>query len=301
MRLFRIFRFIYIPGINRILSRLLRPFGRLIPFRYQFPVQGFFKVKINGNASFCIEGHLTSYITRLCFWHGIKGFEYDSVKIFCSLIENMHVFFDIGANIGYYSLLAASISNKLNVIAFEPFPDACAALKLNIAFNGFKNIRAEETALSDKAGDAILYYTINQDFPDYQFQLGGKNSLIEFKNNLTGKIKVLTMTLDDYDIQNGIDEADLIKLDTEATEYFILKGGERLIKKCRPVIQCEVLTGFHEDKLEELLLRLEYGFYQVEEDGLHLQNSLQNSPKHKNDYFFIPKGKEYLIKQFMVS
>jgi FkbM family methyltransferase len=299
MKLFRIFKFIFKPGLNRFLSRLLRPFSRMIPARYRFPVTGFFKVKIDDNHSFYIEGHLTSYITRLCFWQGIKGFEYDSVKIFCGLIKHMHVFLDIGANVGYYSLLAASISDKLNVIAFEPFQDAASALKSNIACNGFNHIRIEETALSDKTGDATLYYTINKDFPDYKYQLGGKNSLIDPENRLTGKINVKTITLDDYALQKGLDEVSLIKLDTEATEYFILKGGEKLIQRCKPVIQCEVLTGFHEDKLEALLLRLGYVLYHVEEDGLHLQNSLQHSLKHKNDYFFIPKGKEALAERFM--
>ena len=301
MRLFRIFKFIFTPGLNRILSRLLRPFVRLIPARYQFPVTGFFKVKIDDNTSFYIEGHLTSYITRLCFWQGIKGFEYDSVKIFCGLIKHMHVFFDIGANVGYYSLLAASINDKLNVTAFEPFQDAGAALKSNVAYNGFNHIRIEETALSDKTGDATLYYTINRDFPGYKYQLGGKNSLIDPENRLTGKIVVKTITLDDYAVQKGIDEISLIKLDTEATEYFILKGAEKLIQRCRPIIQCEVLTGFYEDKLEGLLLRLGYVFYRVEKDGLCLQNSLQQPQKHKNDYFFIPRAKEHLVKRFMVQ
>jgi FkbM family methyltransferase len=301
MGLFRLFRFIFRPGINRFLGRLLRPFGRFIPARYQFPVLGFFKIRVNGNASFYMEGHLTSYITKVCFWHGIKGFEYDSARIYCDLVKNMQLFLDIGANIGYYSLLAASISKKLNVIAFEPFHDAYAVLKSNIAYNGFKNIKAEETALSDKKGDATLYYTINKDFPDYKYQLGGRNSLIKYDNNLTGKIVVPTTTLDDYAIRNGIDEADLIKLDTEATEYFILKGAEKLIKKCRPLIQCEVLTGSNEVKLEEFLLLLGYGFYQVNADGLHLKSSLKDSLKHKNDYFFIPGGKEHLITPFLVS
>lgn len=273
----------------------------MIPARYRFPVTGFFKVKINKNTSFYIEGHLTSYITRLCFWQGVKGFEYDSVKIFCELIKHMHVFFDIGANIGYYSLLAASINDKLNVIAFEPFQDAAAALKANIDHNGFNHIRIEETALSDKTGNATLYYTINKDFPDYKYQLGGKNSLIDPENRLAGKTEVRTIKLDDYAVQKGIDEVSLIKLDTEATEYFILKGAEKLIQRCRPIILCEVLTGFHEDKLEALLLRLGYVFYHVEEDGLRLQNSLQQTTKHKNDYFFIPGGKESLAERFMVN
>ncbi len=260
---------------------------------------GFFKVRINKNASFYIEGHLTSYITTVCFWQGIKGFEYDSVKIFSGLIKSLHVFIDIGANNGYYSLVAASLNDRLKVIAFEPFHDAYEAFKVNIAYNRFRNIQVEEIALSDKAADATLYYSIHQDFPDYKYQLGGKNSLVELRDSLYGKTEVITMTLDDYAIQNGVDEADVIKMDTEATEYFILKGAETLIKRCQPIILCEVLTGFNEDKLEELLLRLDYSFYQIEANGLRMKSSLINSPKHKNDYFFIPAGKEHLIKRYL--
>jgi FkbM family methyltransferase len=301
VKLFKIFKFIFIPEINWVLSRLLRPFSRLIPVKYQFPVQGFFKVKVNDEASFYIEGHLTSYITKVCFWKGIKGFEYDSVKIFSGLVKDLNVFVDIGANIGYYSLLASSINNRLNVIAFEPFHDACEALNLNIMYNGFRNIKVEKTALSDKAGVATLYYAINKDFQDYRYQLGGKNSLVEFEDIPSGKVEIFTMTLDDYAIQNNLIEVDLIKMDTEATEYLILMGAENLIKKCKPVILCEVLTGHNEDKLEEFLLRLEYGFYLVKENGLSRISSLKNSPDHKNDYFFIPDGKEHMIKRYLLS
>lgn len=301
MKLFKIFKFIFIPEINRPLGRLLRPFGRLIPAKYQFPVLGFFKVKVNADASFYIEGHLTSYITSVCFWKGIKGFEYDSVKIFSGLVKNSSVFVDIGANIGYYSLLASSINDRLNVIAFEPFNDACEALKLNIMYNGFRNIKVEEIALSDKAGVATLHYAINKDFPGYRYQLGGKNSLVEFENTPSGKIEIFTMTLDGYAIQNELVEVDLIKMDTEATEYYILKGAEALINKCKPVILCEVLSGYNEDKLEELLLRLDYGFYQVKENGLDRINSLKHSPNHKNDYFFIPEGKEHMVDRYLAS
>lgn len=284
-----------------MLSRLLRPFSRLIPVKYQFPVQGFFKVKTDDGAAFYIEGHLTSYITKVCFWKGIKGFEYDSVKIFTGLVKNINVFIDIGANIGYYSLLASSINDRLNVIAFEPFHDACEALKRNIMYNGFRNIKVEESALSDKAGAATLYYAFNRDFPDYRYQLGGKNSLVEIENSPSGKVEIFAMTLDDFAIQNELVEVDLIKMDTESTEYFVLKGAENLIKKCKPIILCEVLTGYNENKLEELLLRLDYGFYLVKENGLSRISSLKNSQTHKNDYFFIPDGKEHIIKRYLFS
>ncbi len=301
MKLFKVLKFIFIPGVNRILSRLLRPFGKLIPVRYHFPVVGFFKVRLSRDVSFYIEGHLTSYITTVCFWQGIKGFEYNSTRIFTSLVKEAKLFIDIGANIGYYSLLAASINERLNVIAFEPFHDACEALKLNIAYNRFRNIRIEEIALSDKPGNATFYYAIHKDFPNYKFQLGGKNSLVELKDSLYGKTEVLTMTLDDYASQNTIGEADLIKMDTEATEYFILKGSETLIKRCKPIILCEVLTGTNEEEMEELMLRLGYDFYVVEDKGLRLTGSLKNLPNHKNDYFFVPSDKEYLIQRYLVS
>lgn len=301
MKLFKVLKFIFIPGINRILSRLLRPFAKLIPVRYHFPVMGFFKVNVSRVVSFYIEGHLTSYITTVCFWEGIKGFEYNSIRIFTDLVKEANLFIDIGANIGYYSLLAASINNRLNVIAFEPFHDACEALKLNITYNRFSNIRVEKTALSDKPGNATFYYTIHKDFPDYKYQLGGKNSLVELRDSLYGKTEVSTMTLDDYAMQNTIDVADLIKMDTEATEYFILKGSETLIKRCKPIILCEVLTGTNEEEMEELMLRLGYGFYKVEDKGLRPESSLKNLPDHKNDYFFVPGEKEYLIQKYLVS
>lgn len=256
-------------------------------------------MRVGKETSFYLEGHLTSYITTVCFWQGIKGFEYHSVRIFTDLIKKINVFFDVGANIGYYSLLAASINSRLNVIAFEPFHDACQALKLNIAYNGFRNILIEVIALSDEPGNATFYYSIHKDFPEYKYQLGGKNSLVELKDRQYGKTEVTAMTLDDYAGQHGVEEVDLIKMDTEATEYFILKGAETLIKKCKPIILCEVLTGTNEEEMEKLLLRLDYRFYRVENKGLQPRSSLRGLPDHKNDFFFVPAVREFLINKYL--
>jgi len=65
------------------------------------------------------------------------------------------VFFDVGANVGVYSLFAASLYPEMTIIAFEPMPANYQALKENVALNGF-NISCFQWAIGNRCGKAYL-------------------------------------------------------------------------------------------------------------------------------------------------
>ncbi|MCF8368090.1 MAG: FkbM family methyltransferase [Bacteroidales bacterium] len=295
-----VFKILFHPVINRILSRIMKPFGSLIPERFRFPVCGFFKVKIPNGKHIQLEGQYTSFITRKLFWSGISGFEYNSVDIFLELIKSSKVFFDIGANIGYYSLLASKVNPGLEIFAFEPFPDAIAALKRNISQNMFGNISIISTALAAKTGEDTLFYRINDDFPR-GLQLAGNNSMVNFKDNRNQTVDIKTQTLDEFVTQHKIESLDFIKIDTETTEFMILSNGIEALKKFRPIILCEVLPGHHEKKLEALFLSLDYVFCRVHKSGVTLQQKLNVVGEDENDFFFIPKEKAGVIRPFLIT
>lgn len=132
---------------------------------------------------------------------------------------------DIGANVGIFSMLAASQGAK--VFAFEPNTENCRLILMSAAENGF-DVKLFPLALSDEAG--ALFFT-----PHIGSNGGLLPSRVETLSN-PNCIVVPAMRLDDL-----IDEpVHFIKADVEGAEYLALKGGERIIREHRPVITIEL-------------------------------------------------------------
>ena len=139
---------IYRKSINTLVRSALRPFSRILPDKWKFPINGTITVKSKTVPAFFLNTNPTNWMSRRVFWDKIEGFEYNSVRIFCELITNCSVFLDIGANIGYYSLLASSLTHgKVKVYAFVPMQSAFDFLQKNIVYFVFKKF---SSSLRDK-------------------------------------------------------------------------------------------------------------------------------------------------------
>jgi len=144
-------------------------------------------------------------------------------------------FVDVGANIGYYSLLAYSIvGNKGLVIAFEPEPNNFHELEKNISVNKISNIKPFEIALSDRAGKTSLYINPYND---------GGHSLTIFPDNYElpfHNIEITTTTFDDfwtnYELNNRLD---FVKIDVEGNTLRVLNGMKNILKQYHPIIFLE--------------------------------------------------------------
>ena len=114
---------LYDETINALTRSLLRPFRAVLPTSVKFPVNGTMMVRGKSAPSFKMNTNPTNAVTKFLFWNDIEGFEFNAVQVFLKLLPQTNVFFDIGSNIGYYSLLAASASNdSIETYAFEPMP-----------------------------------------------------------------------------------------------------------------------------------------------------------------------------------
>jgi len=183
------------------------------------------------------------------------------------------VILDIGANAGAFSILTA-MNPRMRSYAFEPTPLTYEILKKNISLNRLANyVKTFQIALSDKNGKVILKYP--KSGKDSGLACIGEplrfDEWIEFK--------VETRCLDDFATEHGIEKVDLIKIDTEGCELFVLKGAEELIKKCSPGIFCEYNEtnakqfGYHPSEITKLLAS--YGYR-------HIWVS------HEDVFFYIP-------------
>lgn len=150
------------------------------------------------------------------------------------------VCFDIGANIGVYSMVMAKISgDAANVHSFEPVEHLREKLLANAQLNGFDAIHVSDVAMGDKPGTAEMYQ-INKG----QFR-GGTSSLIENStvqtlglDNFTKK-EVVIVTLDEYVSTQDVRRIDFMKIDVEGYELRVLQGGKETIGRLRPAILFE--------------------------------------------------------------
>jgi FkbM family methyltransferase len=139
-------------------------------------------------------------------------------------IASRHVnVIDIGANIGYYTILAARLAGpEKRVYSFEPQANIVNKLRRNIEANAIRNVEVLPYALSDKPG------TVNFNVPPEGAEsYGSMRSNERFKTVKT--VEVETHRLDDVLDKLGGPKIGLVKMDAEGAELLILRGAERLL------------------------------------------------------------------------
>ncbi len=150
--------------------------------------------------------------------------------------------FDVGANIGYYTLLMAlALRGRGEVHAFEPAPIVSSALERNASLNDLRNLVMNPCALADRDRRMDLFLPADGAWTNA--------SLIEHFTPQSQRIAVQAMRFDSYCRREVIDHADLVKLDVEGAELSVLRGMGELLLKWRPDIICEVLEPFANELL----------------------------------------------------
>lgn len=142
------------------------------------------------------------------------------------------VFYDIGANYGYYSLLLGPAADSVH--AFEPVSRTRAHLSSALTRNQISNVTVYPVALSDHVGSAQIRL----------FSSSGNNSLYDvvdrgFTVRQTGTESVALDTLDRHVYELGLPPPGLIKMDVEGAELFVLRGGRRTLREHHPVLTAE--------------------------------------------------------------
>jgi FkbM family methyltransferase len=157
-----------------------------------------------------------------------KIYEPEVTKVLKSQLKKGMCFIDVGANIGYFSMLAASYTGpEGSVYSFEPFENNIKLLYLNANLNKFK-IKIYPFALADE--EKLWFYGHS----------GSNGNIFEISDNaisiLSNKV-VYSTKLDNY--INEFQKVDIIKIDIEGAEYLAVNGAKNLIKKYHPIIISE--------------------------------------------------------------
>jgi len=168
-----------------------------------------------------------------------KIYEPIETMLIPSLINKDSICLDIGAHIGYFTLLMAK--HCKHVHSFEPENTNYQLLRKNIRNSGFNNITTWKVAALDTAGLEFLYLTDSN---------SGMHRIYKSKwcNSVEG---IRTLRIDDF-----IYEANFIKIDVEGVEARVLLGMKHLIAKWHPIIMME----WHPPSIEEARLN-PFGLY----------------------------------------
>jgi FkbM family methyltransferase len=191
--------------------------------------------------------------------HGIyEPLETELVK---KEIKKGEVVLDIGANIGYYTLIFAKlVGEEGKVFAFEPDPTNFSLLKKNVELNGYKNVVLVQKAVSNKTGKIRLYLSKDNRADHRIYNSGDGRQSIESE----------ATRLDDY-FKNYDGKIAFIKMDIQGAEGGALQGMFNLLKKNNVKIAMEFcpigLKRFGMEPEECLKLLTESGFtlYEIAE------------------------------------
>jgi len=230
--LYRAFRFVVRPFVGKGLGRF-RPVGAvyrflsgaLIPEQQRLVSVNDYKMWVHTEKYKGIDG-----ISQQLLFEGT--YEKRTTELFKEIVRPGMNVIDIGANIGYYTLLAARlVGERGKVFAFEPEPQNYALLVKNIEINDFQNITALPKAVSDKTGRVKLF--VDKTEP-------GAHSIYKVRDSATEAIEVDCMSLDDV-FKSDDCPVDFVKVDVEGAEVTVLLGMTKIIERNKNL---KILTEF---------------------------------------------------------
>lgn len=199
-------------------------------------------------------------------WIGAKivytgDYETPLKKLFKSLIKKGDHVLDIGANIGFHTLFFADlVGNEGLVYAFEPVEYNYESLKYNVGLNQFQNIRLKNIALGNKNENLKIVAD------KYSSNPGSFNLF-----NTNGNVAVMCHIGDEI---IGEQRINLIKIDVEGYEAFVIEGLTKSIKQNQPKIIFEYDLNYHQktglapDYIFNFFKRLNYKLFEIKETGL---------------------------------
>ena len=174
-------------------------------------------------------------------------------------------FFDIGANAGYYTLLAAQyVGDHGHVVAFEPVPRAVSILRRHVNLNRLTDrVTVVDAAVGAQSGTAAF---------------ATAQSLLEGHLCEGGDLQVRVVALDEE--AAALPAPDFIKVDTEGAEGDVLRGARQLLLRCRPI--CLVSTHHELGFLETIKAFRELGYQTITGVGG------SNDPRPGSDVLALP-------------
>ncbi len=198
---------------------------------------------------------------------GLVGGYYEKyqLEVFKKLSQQASSIIDVGSNIGLYTVIGAKNMKKGGtIIAFEPIADNINLLKKNIKLNKLvSKIRIEQSAVGDESKKLKLFVSTKS--------VGNHSASKENAGGASTEVEVNQTSLDDYVKNKKISKIDLIKIDVEGFDGYVLKGAKKTITKYQPAMVIESIPklikncDFKYEEFSKLLFNFYKKCYSIDE------------------------------------
>ena len=195
-------------------------------------------------------------------WLGM--YEYEKQQEFIRTVKSGDVVYDVGANVGFYTLLAATLAGPSGrVYAFEPLPRNLTLLKRHVQMNQLTNVQVMEGAVSDKSGTA-------------RFSTGEIPEMTHLSPE--GQIDVQTFQLDELISSGRLPPPRVMKVDVEGAEADVLSGARELLQRHKPILLLATHGSEVHRKCCDMLRELGYTLYPLDDKPLEESSEVRAEP-----------------------
>jgi FkbM family methyltransferase len=185
-------------------------------------------------------------------------------KVLSNYLKLGDVFYDIGANVGFFTIIATKlVGSSGKVYAFEPDIENIASIRHNLQLNNFTNTTVWQKAVSSFSGTGELLLA--------KYSGGHTLSVVDRPPDLAGSTIVEVVSIDDLISQGQLTPPSVVKIDVEGAELDVLRGMLQTIKKYKPIILYEIdaakKDSFHQknESIEALIFSLGYKIVSLED------------------------------------
>jgi len=220
----------------------------------------FLRITTRGGVRLRLTNPLEYHQRTLLYDHA--GYEPEVTSAILSVLQESHTFFDVGANLGYYTLLASKkVGSSGRVHAFEPAPAQFEHLRLNARLNRAANVVLNNIALAEAKGEREMLLSLGWNQGTHSFGA---------TEGPTKAYRVPCATIDGYVVSNGLERIDAMKVDVEGAELLVFRGAERTLRSLAvPVIFFEACehharaVGHSTAEVKSFLNHLGYDIFQL--------------------------------------
>jgi FkbM family methyltransferase len=222
----------------------------------------------------------------MIYYYGF--FESNLSNFFINFLQEGDVFFDVGAHVGYYSMLASSlIGDRGEVISFEPTPRTFASLLENAKTK--KNIQVYNNAVLDRETE-IEFFDYGPKYSAFNSFKKRTSEEIFFRNDVD-KITVKTVAIDSFCKEKKLSPT-LIKIDAEGSEHLILEAMSSVLDDMHPLVTIEVSDGeewkYNCTKSIKILTDKNYDCYEISLGGYLTKRTASEDYTYDNLLFVHP-------------
>lgn len=213
--------------VSRVVNKKNSMWSKMIPPVY-FYKRGTLRNAERNQLQFTLD--ISRLLDHSIYYNLVKDPAWDN--LFRNIKEDA-VIFDIGANIGFLTLNFARSCPQGLVFSFEPDSQNFESLQRNVKSNKFKNVKIFQKALGSRTETATLYklYSNNP----------GANRILSKEPDQQHELEHVEVTsLDEIIAELAVSKIDLLKIDVEGFERFVLEGSKKVIEKWKPILFIEL-------------------------------------------------------------